>query len=53
VLAALSGLISAFAAISTTVIYPTVPEWRYFWLVVCVAGFVALIVFLSTACELF
>jgi hypothetical protein len=38
-LGALSGLISAFAAILTTVVYSTVLEWRYFWLSVCVAGF--------------
>jgi len=52
-LAALSGSISAFAAICSTVIYPTVLEWRYFWLAVCVAGFVAMFVFLWNACELF
>ncbi len=52
-LAALSGLISPFAAICSTVIYPTVLEWRYFWLAVCVAGFVAMFVFLWKACELF
>ena len=53
ILAALSGLISAFAAICTTVIYSTVLGWRNFWLAVCVAGFVALVVFLWKACELF
>jgi hypothetical protein len=52
-LAALSGSISPFAAICSTVIYPTVLEWRYFWLAVCVAGFVAMFVFLWKACELF
>ena len=52
-LATLSGLISPFAAICSTVIYPTVLEWRYFWLAVCVAGFVAMFVFLWKACELF
>ena len=52
-LAALSGLISAFAAILTTVVYSTVLEWRYFWLAVCVAGFVGLVVFLVKACEEF
>jgi hypothetical protein len=52
-LAALCGLISAFAAILTTVLYSTVLEWRYFWLAVCVAGFVGLLVFLWTACEQF
>jgi hypothetical protein len=53
ILAALSGLISAFAAICTTVIYSTVLGWRNFWLAVCVAGFVALVVFLWKACERF
>ncbi len=52
-LAALFGLISAFAAIFTTVVYETVLEWRYFWLAVCVAGFVGLLVFLWKACEQF
>jgi hypothetical protein len=52
-LATLSGLISPFAAICSTVIYPTVLEWRYCWLAVCVAGFVAMFVFLWNACELF
>ena len=52
-LAALFGLISAFAAILTTVVYSTVLEWRYFWLAVCVAGFVGLVVFLWKACEQF
>src|ERR1700736_2631945 len=52
-LATLSGLISAFAAICTTVIYSTVLGLRYFWLAVCVAGFVALVVFLWKACERF
>jgi hypothetical protein len=52
-LAALSGLISPFAAICSTVIYPTVLEWRYFWLAVCVAGFVAMFMFLWKACERF
>jgi hypothetical protein len=52
-LATLSGLISPFAAICSTVIYPTVLEWRYCWLAVCVAGFVALIIFLWKVCELF
>ncbi len=52
-LAALFGLISAFAAILTTMIYLTVLEWRYFWLAVCVAGFVGLVVFLWKACEQF
>ena len=51
-LAALFGLISAFAAILTTVVYSTF-EWRYFWLAVCVAGFVGLVVFLLKACEEF
>jgi hypothetical protein len=53
VLAALSGLISPFAAICTTVIYVTALEWRYFWLALCVAGFVAMFMFLSKACERF
>jgi hypothetical protein len=53
ILAALSGLISAFAAICTTVIYSTVLGWRNLWLTVCVAGFVALVVFLWKACERF
>ena len=52
-LAALSGLISAFAAILTRVVYSTVLEWRYCWLAVCVAGFVGLVVFLVKACEEF
>ena len=52
-LAALFGLISAFAAIFTTVVYSTVLEWRYFWLAVCIAGFVGLVVFLLKACEQF
>jgi len=52
-LAALSGLISAFAAILTTLIYSTVLGWRYFWLAVCLAGFVGLVVFLWKACERF
>jgi hypothetical protein len=52
-LGALSGLISAFAAILTTVVYSTVLGWRYFWLAVCVAGFVALLIFLWKACEQF
>jgi hypothetical protein len=53
ILAALSGLISAFAAILTTVVYPTDLEWRYFWLTVCIAGFVGLLVLLLKACEQF
>ena len=53
ILAALSGLISAFAAICTTVIYSTILGWRNFWLAVCVAGFVALVVFLWMTCERF
>jgi len=52
-LAALFGLISAFAAIFTTVVYPTGLEWRYFWLAVCIAGFLGLVVFLLKACEQF
>jgi hypothetical protein len=52
-LGALSGLISAFAAILTTVVYSTDLEWRYFWLTVCIAGFVGLLVFLLKACEQF
>ena len=51
--ATLSGLICHFAAICSTVIYPTVLEWRYFWLTVCVAGFVTLTIFLWKACEVF
>jgi len=50
-LAALAGFISAFAAICTTVIYSTVLGWRNFWLGGCVAGFVALVVFLWMACK--
>jgi hypothetical protein len=53
ILAALSGLISAFAAIFTTVIYPNDIVWRDLWLAVCVAGFVGLLVFLLKACEQF
>jgi len=52
-LCTLSGLISGFAAICETMIYSTALEWRYFWLAVCVAGFVALCVFLWQACERF
>jgi hypothetical protein len=52
-LGALSGLISAYAAILTTVVYPTDLEWRYFWLTVCIAGFVGLLVLLLKACEQF
>jgi hypothetical protein len=52
-LAALFGLISAFAAIFTTVIYPNDIVWRDLWLTVCVAGFVGLLVFLWKACEQF
>jgi hypothetical protein len=52
-LAALFGLISAFAAIFTTVIYPNDIVWRDLWLAVCVAGFVGLLVFLWKACEQF
>jgi hypothetical protein len=52
-LAASSGLISAFAAIFTTVIYSNDIGWRDFWLLVCVAGFVSLAVFLLKACEQF
>jgi len=51
-LAAQFGLISAFAAILTTVVYSTF-EWRDFWLAMCVAGFVGLVVFLLKACEEF
>ena len=51
-LAALFGLISAFAAILTTVVFSTF-EWRYVWLAVCVAGFVGLVMFLLKACEEF
>ena len=51
ILGALAGTISAFAAILTTVIYSTVPGWRYFWLAVCVSGFVGLITFISMACH--
>jgi hypothetical protein len=53
ILCTLSGLISGFAAICATIIYSTALEWRYFWLAVCVAGFVALCVFLWQACERF
>ena len=52
-LGAPSGLISAFAAILTTVVYSTDLEWRYFWLAVCIAGFLGLVVFLLKACEQF
>ena len=52
-LAALSGLITAFAAICSTVIYVTALEGRYIWLAVCVAGFVASVMFLWKACERF
>jgi hypothetical protein len=51
--AALAGLISPFAAICSTVIYVNVLEWRYFWLAVCVGGFVAMFMFLWKACERF
>ena len=40
-------------AIFTTVIYSNDIGWRDFWLVVCVAGFVGLVVFLLKACEQF
>src|SRR5260221_11230369 len=50
-LAALSGSISPFAAICSTVIYPTVLEWRYFWLAVVVSGLFAMFVFLWQACR--
>jgi hypothetical protein len=53
IMAALSGLISAFAAIFTTVIDWTVLGWRYFWLAVCVTAFVGLITFISMACARF
>jgi hypothetical protein len=53
IMAALAGLISAFAAIFTTVIYPNDIGWRDLWLAVCVAGFVGLLVFLWKACEQF
>jgi magnesium-transporting ATPase (P-type) len=53
ILCTLSGLISGFAAICATIIYSTVLQWRYFWLAVCVAGFVGLCVFLWQACERF
>jgi hypothetical protein len=53
VLAALSGLISALAAICTTVIYPNDIVWRDLWLAVCVACFIGLLVFLWKACEQF
>src|SRR5258708_23117079 len=53
ILCTVSGLISGFAAICKTMIYSTALEWRYFWLAVRVAGFVALCVFLWQACGLF
>jgi hypothetical protein len=53
VLTAFSGLISATAAIFTTVIDWKVLGWRNFWLAVCVAGFAGLITFISTACSRF
>jgi hypothetical protein len=52
-LAALSGLTSAYAAICTTVIYSNDIGWRDFWLAVCLTGFVGLVVFLWKACEQF
>jgi hypothetical protein len=52
-LAALFGSISALAAILTTVIDWTVLAWRSFWLAVCVAGLVGLLVFIWMACALF
>jgi hypothetical protein len=53
ILSALSGTIFAVAAIFTTVIDWTVLGWRNFWLAICVAAFIALIVFIWKACELF
>jgi hypothetical protein len=50
-LAALSGLIFAFAAILTTVIEWTVLGWRNFWLAVCIAAFLALFTFLWMTCK--
>jgi hypothetical protein len=53
ILAAFSGSIFALTAILTTVIDWTVLGWRNFWLAVCVAAFIALIVFVSKACARF
>jgi hypothetical protein len=50
VLSAFSGLISATAAIFTTVIDWKVLGWRNFWLAVCVAGFASFLTLISTAC---
>jgi hypothetical protein len=52
-LTAFSGLISATAAILTTVIDWEVLGWRNFWLAICLTGFVGLITFLSRACARF
>jgi hypothetical protein len=52
-LGALAGLVSAMAAIFTTVIDWNVLGWRYFWLVVCLTGFAGLITFISRACARF
>jgi hypothetical protein len=52
-LGALSGIISAVAAIFTTVIDWKVLGWRYFWLAVCVAGFAGLITCIAKACTRF
>jgi hypothetical protein len=50
---AFSGLISAMAAIFTTVIDWKVLGWRNLCLAVCVAAFVGLITFISRACARF
>jgi hypothetical protein len=52
-LSVLSGTIFAVAAIFTTVIDWTVLGWRNFWLTVCVAAFIALVVFVWKTCERF
>jgi len=50
---ALAGALAYAAAIVTTVVVPEDIRWRTLWLILCLIGFVALLVFLAMAVQKF
>jgi len=50
---ALAGALAYAAAIVTTVVVPEDIRWRTLWLILCLIGFVALLVFLAMAVRKF
>lgn len=52
-LGALTGALAYAAATITTVVVPEDIAWRTFWLILCLIGFVALLVFLAMAVQKF